>query len=146
MLLWFCAFIALAADWGPLSCSRPSNTGKYGSYFYFYGLKRLCASAKAAIALSAVGWALFYWSFLLLVFNVAKPLVKTHGASSLWDRLSKRNLAVHRFTGLAAFPSNPHPKDIEDLCVKSNISTANSNSRPIFGDKFVIEKASEENL
>ena len=138
MLLWFCVFIALAADWGPLSCSRPSTTEKYGSYFYFYGLRRLCGSAKAAIAISAVGWALFYWSFLLLVFNVAKPLVKRYRASSLWDRLSKRNFAVHRLTGLAAFSSISQSQDIEDLGIKNDLPTATSNSRQIFADLSLI--------
>lgn len=114
MLLWFCLLIALAADWGPLSCLRPNNNGKYGSYFYFYGLKRLSGSAKAAITMSAVGWALFHWSFLLLVFNVSRPLVKTHRTSSLWDGLSKRNFTVHRLTGLAGFSSKSHTRYIED--------------------------------
>ncbi|KAK9476531.1 membrane-associating domain-containing protein [Lipomyces japonicus] len=65
-VFWFTGFIAMAAIYGPYSCSA---FGYYGGYYYYYGSSRWssgCKTGKAAIAMAAITWILFILSSIFL--------------------------------------------------------------------------------
>lgn len=142
-ILWFCAFVALAADWGPVNCSSLTSNAS-GMVYYAYDWRRPCGSAQAAIAMAAIAWVLFVYSSFLLIWNIALPLFRTYSSSSWWERLSSRTFVVHRATGLSFSQAASFSVDLETSGLKGDSSTRNSDLEPISTEKIVGNESPAE--
>lgn len=141
MTLWFCAFISLAAIWGPLFCSQAVGTIRYSIYFYSYDFRTPCSCAQAAIAMAGVCWVLFAFSCFLLLRNIVLPLSAAYSDSSIWQALIVRNFAAHRVSGLALSQNTKYANDFEAAGSGGCATPGNNNTEPSCTEKTLSEES-----
>lgn len=134
-ILWFCAFIAVEVEWGPVSCSSLIGPS-ISIYTYFHHYSRPCKCAQASIAMAGAAFITFSWSCFLLFWNIAIPFVKVRQTASLWKPLGNRDLLVHRVSGLAMAVPTSH---LDDTNSGSNFSRGGSDLHNLSSD-MVTEK------
>lgn len=112
MLLWFCAFIVLAKDWGSGSCSADLFEAKK------------CRTAQASIAFAGVEFFLFLWS--AVVFDIEVFTAIFTSASRKLDVFKTNKALTLEFSKLhgCTLSTNPYvsssvEKDLETGAVET---------------------------
>ena len=128
MLLWFCAFIVLAKEWGSGSCSSESSNA------------RKCRTAQASIAFSGVNFILFLWT--AVCFNVSilayimKKGTKKTDIFKTNDTIGGEYSKFHGCTfSLDPYSKSEVQKDLEVGPVSADEDVHSSESAPSNGEE-----------
>lgn len=134
LILWFAAFIALAAEYGDGSC-------RVGGYFY----PRSCRTGQAAIAMAAISMALYAFSLALLVINSVRPIINSYGSQYLWRTASTMQSTFDQGTGLLLLGSSSWVPDPETgLTDADRQITASSVESPVAAEKVTTQQEPAE--
>lgn len=103
MILWFAAFVALAAQHGGIDCST------YKSYYITEDWSEPCRAAEAAIAMSFFAFLLYDFSSVLFWLNVMRPIRSATGGAWFYKHEGQ---TLSRWSNLGIRGNGP-PSDTE---------------------------------